>query len=739
MRLTRLVLLISIATISCTGDDTPGLSNPLASGADFVAIPRHLSADAAARRAEMRAARALPPADTEEDFYVAVKRSQLKSRWFLSAYLEQYFPGSVTFGAARSLGTRVITFRVQNGKLFVFDAGEGKSSSDVFDPELIVEAYPLVEHDDDFEHLPGSGDYVLFDPAAGLDRFSVVSDWFAPIKWSGATHFQVDLSFLQHFRSLPDGVLFEQVFTGYADSVQASGPQWVNAFQGSGTLSIALRKYAESPGFRPFPAPTPAFYFLDEPHIERDTGLVKQVAIHWDIHPGMRPIKWLISPAVGDYVAAHPELQGADIVGSLERGIESWNGAFGFPVFEVEVAARSTHFGDDDRNYVIFDPAPGLGYAYASWRTNPNTGEIRGADVYFGKEWLSVTGFTDDPPPTSGNAPGGGAPAIAAHELPALTWGALESEPLCVRWADEGRTLVPGGAGGDDQLTVKQKLEAYIEQMIVHEVGHTLGLRHNFKGTLTPPTGSVMDYMYQEERIAVHSPGPYDVAAVRWLYGLSSAKPTQPFCNDDDVGNDPDCRKFDRGADPLDNFWKTLYARMQGWMFTISFLNDDYFDWYSEGLLAYARAGTGSVPLHAYDLVTQGARPPITAAQAADPKYAAAADYISYSTLRMLYGTYTSKYAAITSAPTNAALLAAVLADERGILLDVDGIRGFPARRLCVDLLKRAQNVDSYQVLIDARAALTAHLAGTTLSTLDRALSEDLLARVQQAVAPYFE
>jgi hypothetical protein len=724
------LLLVALATltIACSDESDARLPivNPLDSGADFVAIPRHLGAAAAARRDAVRTARALPPAGAGEVFYLAVKKSQLGNRWFLSAYLEQYFPGAVASGAARSLGTRVVSFRVQNDKLFVFDAADGRASSDVFDPEVLVEAYPIVD-DDDFHGLPHSGDYVLFDPAAGLNRFGVVGDWYAQVGWSGATHFQVDLSFLQHFRSLADGVLFEQVFTGYADTVQNTGPLETNAFQGSGTLSIALRRYSESPGFTRFPAPTPAYYFLGDPLLDHNSNDTHRLAAHWNIHPGMRPIKWLISPHVGAYVAAHPELQGADIVGSLKRGIESWNAAFGFTVLQAEVASPDVVFGDDDRNYVIFDPGPGGGFAYANWRTNPNTGEIRGADVYFGAEWLSVTGFSDDPPP-------------AAAALPSLVWAGAAGTPLCVRRAGEGRG--PGGRGDDDdQLTVKQKLEAYIEQMIVHEVGHTLGLRHNFKGTLTPPTGSVMDYMFQEERIAVHTPGPFDVQAIRWLYGLAPDKPTLPFCNDDDVSTDPDCRKFDRGADPMNGFWKTQYARMQGWMFNLTFLNDDWFDWSTDGLLGYARAGSGDVPKAAYAIVTAGARPPITAAQAADPKYALAADYISFTTLRLLYGRYVSHYASITKEPSNPALLADLLADERGILLNVDGVRSFPARRLCVDLLKQAQTIEAYAVLVEARDALAAQLAASdgTLTGAARLQAEDLLARVHEATTPYFD
>jgi Met-zincin len=728
------LLLISLSsaflTVSCSEDDPPAVPSPLDSGADFVAIPRHLSSSEIEKRNTARAARALPPTTEDDDFYIAVKRSHLNQRWFLSAYLEQYFPGAVTTGAAHSLGTRVISFREQNGKLFVFDAGDGLSTSDVFDPELLVEAYPIVD-DEDVQNLRHADEYVVFDPAAGLNRFGVVSDVFADNRYE-PEHFQVELSFLQHFRALGDGIIFEQVFTGYADmSLNTNAPLALNAYQGSGTLSIALRKYKEGAGFQPRPADDVTFYFLDNPHLDPATGKGTQLTLKWNIKPGMRPIKWLISPEIGEYLAAHPELAGVDVVGAVKRGIESWNDAFGFRVFEAEVASSSSHFGDDDKNYIIFDPGPGTGYAFADFRSNPNTGELRGADVYFGSDWLSLHGFSDDPAPPS-------ARPSAPPAVPALVWGNMRPQHLCVRSAEEQLRIGPAD-DGSSQLTAKQKLTIFLQHVIAHEVGHTLGLRHNFEGSLVPPSTSVMDYLTNADSVAVPTPGSYDVAAVRWLYGLSPDRPTQPFCNDDGVTTDPLCRMFDRGADPLNETYARIYGYIRGMMLDGRLLIDFFFDAYSEGLLGYVRAGADDAPQRAYEILMAGIRAPVTAEQAADPQYARGADYMASTALMFLGSPELSQFARIKDLPTNEAVLLAILADERGILLNVDGIRTFPSRRLMVDLLKKGQSIEAYEVLLEARDVLSAQLTGGTLSASDHALTQDLLARVNQAVSPYFD
>src|SRR5207249_9160567 len=149
-------------------------------------------------------------ASNDESFYLAINKSELGKKYFLSAYLTQYFPGAVAYGAARSMGTRVVTFRVQNGKLFVFDAADGHKDSNTFDPSLIVDAYPIVTG-----VLTGTNaqNFVVFDPAAGMNQFGMLSDAVA----SAGVKFNSDLPYLQRYRKISHGVTSEQGCTGYTD------------------------------------------------------------------------------------------------------------------------------------------------------------------------------------------------------------------------------------------------------------------------------------------------------------------------------------------------------------------------------------------------------------------------------------------------------------------------------------------------------------------------------------------
>lgn len=124
-----------------------------------------------------------------------------------------------------------------------------------------------------------------------------------------------------------------------------------------------------------------------------------------------------------------------------------------------------------------------------------------------------------------------------------------------------------------------------LAELVAHEVGHTLGLRHNFKGSSAydlaeansaefkgekPWSSSVMDYNginirmpgYGEQQgdFSVIDIGPYDYWAIEYGYGKNPektlervAEPELQYGTDEDTwGPDPTARRYDMGSDPLD-------------------------------------------------------------------------------------------------------------------------------------------------------------------------------------------
>lgn len=157
--------IVAVGALVGCASDSPEISSDVLAGEDLlVPIPRELDDEAAMKRSEIAGKSELRHGNSQStSFYLAVRRSALEQKWFWSVYLKELQP----YGPSpRTLGTKVVRFRIQNDKLFVFDADDRRATSDVFHPDLIIDAFPIVD-DVPFHSLPGSGNYVLIDPGAG--------------------------------------------------------------------------------------------------------------------------------------------------------------------------------------------------------------------------------------------------------------------------------------------------------------------------------------------------------------------------------------------------------------------------------------------------------------------------------------------------------------------------------------------------------------------------------------------
>jgi len=130
--------------------------------------------------------------------------------------------------------------------------------------------------------------------------------------------------------------------------------------------------------------------------------------------------------------------------------------------------------------------------------------------------------------------------------------------------------LVPVGVSFQEYMT------GYFTEMLEHEIGHNLGLRHNFKGNLGAiengekgsVSRSIMEYLGRPYR-HLNMIGLYDRMAISYGYAGVQPRYLNWFCTDEDqptTQNDsaktksPECSKSDATSDPF-SFWESRLQR----------------------------------------------------------------------------------------------------------------------------------------------------------------------------------
>jgi hypothetical protein len=287
----------------------------------------------------------------------------------------------------------------------------------------------------------------------------------------------------------------------------------------------------------------------------------------------------------------------------IREGIEEWNKAFEKAGFVNAIEVRQQEDKDDwdpeDIRYNTFRwITAGAGFAMGPSRVNPSTGQILDADVIFDADFLQFwkqeyENFTEE-----GIAAMTGGPLDLRSYQAELKKGGHEHTAACQLHHALPRELAFGSAVLAARSTNPADLNRLVMQglkeVTMHEIGHTLGLRHNFKGSAlltldemndvqkTKDTGlgaSVMDYspanlmpkeMKQGDFFST-TIGPYDIWAVEYGYkpltggtdgevaelkkiASRSGEPALAYSTDEDTrGIDPDplSNRFDMSKDPI--------------------------------------------------------------------------------------------------------------------------------------------------------------------------------------------
>ncbi len=228
---------------------------------------------------------------------------------------------------------------------------------------------------------------------------------------------------------------------------------------------------------------------------------------------------------------------------AVREGILAWNEAFEAAGFKNAVVVKQM---PDDADW---DPAdvrfntirwmfqPGSGYAVGPSRANPYTGELYDADIRISADFVRsmYRAQTEFVAPILGQVSMDFESDEPTEEFSSemCQYGDHLREEMASGWDEMTTTGIIEGT--DDEL--QKYIHNGIVDLILHEVGHTLGLRHNFKASsiysieqLSDPaftqkygiSGSVMDYqpinIFDGETFFQTKPGAYDYWAIEYAY-----------------------------------------------------------------------------------------------------------------------------------------------------------------------------------------------------------------------------
>ena len=285
---------------------------------------------------------------------------------------------------------------------------------------------------------------------------------------------------------------------------------------------------------------------------------------------------------------------------SVREGVLAWNAAFeriGFKnaiVVKQQTAADRFDTMDARHASIRWFVGRDAGFAVGPRQVDPRSGEILDADIAISdvfargaRRMVAEDGFS-----------------FAAQQPQEMRCDYMQAS------ADEmGFAMDLLEARGELEMGSKEAdavAQAYVRSVVMHEVGHTLGLRHNFRSStvytlkqLQDPeftkqhglAGSVMDYTpfnlsvkgEKQGEYVSSALGPYDYWAIEYAYkpiapenekaelakiAARSNEPELAFGTDEDVAgfsSDPDVNAFDLGSDPLAFFQRRLTMSRELW------------------------------------------------------------------------------------------------------------------------------------------------------------------------------
>jgi hypothetical protein len=482
-------------------------------------------------------------------YKIAIFKSALGKEFLLSSNLISQTPTP----KFRGMQSRVVSFNERDGVVYMSDVTQNYKVGTGNTPQNILLA--------EFRVLEDKGSTLTIDFNAGMRNVFTVGDWFASdLTADSAAQLKLPLlhvssSYLDEVRLSEMNLFIRQI----AKVTISSGAQLeAKAYE----IRYQLKPYQPDVTFKPIVSPgfEKAGYFEANPILLND-GTTRTYVAKW--HDD-KPIKFAIS--------ANTPLKFRHVV---REGLLYWNKVLGRNAVEVvqleDLTMTAPQFDVSMFQWVDWDAA---GSAFADAQVDPRSGQVTSAQIFF------PSAFIDANVPKRLRLLEG---ASAKKQNMELQVQGLKHSHLCHR--DVVQDLALGlenkNLFGVSEAAMEKAMLDYVYEVVAHEMGHVVGLRHNFAGNLAAnydfkdrpsiiqqyyknlkaPVGivtssSVMEYSRFEESAInadlLRSGAPalsYDVMAINFLYNKTAfpASSRPLFCTDSQIEKFVDCNRGDAG------------------------------------------------------------------------------------------------------------------------------------------------------------------------------------------------
>ncbi len=499
-------------------------------------------------------------------YKVEIRRSALNKEFLLQSSM--IVQPRVALGSG--LKSRIVRFIERGDQIVLLDSVDGNSVSKDIPQNLVLAVFPVLKRTKD-----NIDEIIQFDFNKGMSELFVTEDWRASdisgigynpgLEYASQT---IQQAYIEEMFFEENHLILRQVARlstmgreRNLGLVPTEVKYYLSPYRPSSSFKpVALKQNFEWMGF-----------FEAAPYQSENAP----EHIHISKFDETKPIIFAVS-------ANTPEPFKQAVI----DGILYWNKAYGKEIIKVIDAPKGVSAPDLKYNVVQWVNWDNAGFAYADAQMDPRTGEILHAQVYF-TSIFAVSGkrsarkllkkFSEEQ-------------ALQKERVHQVGLNGFIKKPLCNLSITNSfiSSLSNMVNSGVDDAQILKASQDYVREVSAHEIGHTLGLRHNFAGSLAAnyageerpqiirnyfnngktddgliTSSSVMEYQVFEESIMtgdqiakLSTALPYDEKAIQTLYYGKVYNPEELplFCTDSHVSKRQfiDCAQFDVGSSIVD-------------------------------------------------------------------------------------------------------------------------------------------------------------------------------------------